>query len=108
MSLHPEDLYRTHQLLHGEMIRNHALERQANAARRPTRILREIVLHVIGFIQLRPWWRSLITLAGRRRHETGNVTTPPPDGALPLIAPTVCAGSSASSLTDPAPTTMLS
>lgn len=103
MSLHPEDLYRAYQLEHAETVRKHTLERQARAAHRPTRRLREIASHVVSSVRLRRWSRVLSSLTIRRSHRnaTGMV---PRDGALPPAAPTpVAVGSAAGAVADPAP-----
>jgi hypothetical protein len=84
---HPEDLHRAHQLQHAEMIRNHTLERQARAAHRPTHRLREIGLHVSGFVRSSRWWKGVTALFTRHSHQAGTGTTALRDGALPTITP---------------------
>jgi len=100
---HPEDLYRAHRLQHAEMIRNHTLERQARAAHRPTHRLREISLHVGGFVRSRRWWRGITSLFTGHGHRAGTVTTAPPNGALPIVTPPGFALGSPAVLTDSPP-----
>ena len=100
---HPEDLYRAHQQQHAEMIRNHTLERQARAANRPTHRLREIGLHISGFVLSTRWWKGITALFTRHSHPARTVTTGPRNGALPIIAPPrFPLGSPASALTESA------
>ena len=84
---HPEDLYRAHQQQHAEMIRNHTLERQTSAARRPRHGLHEIGLHVCGFVLSSRWWKGILALFTRHNHRAGTVTTALRNDALPIITP---------------------
>jgi hypothetical protein len=68
---HPEDLYRLHQQQHAEMIRSHTRERQARAAHQPSHRLREIGLHVSGFVPSRRWWKGITSLFNRHNHQAG-------------------------------------
>jgi hypothetical protein len=84
---HPEDLHRLHQQQHAELIRNHTLERQARAALRPRRRLREIGLNVFHFILSRRWWRGITAPLTHHNHRDRSVTTALRNGALPIITP---------------------
>ena len=84
---HPQDLHRMHQRQHAELIRNHTLERQARAAHRPRRRLRENGLNVIGFVLSRRWWSGITALFTHHNHRNRTVTTALRNGALPIITP---------------------
>ena len=100
---HPEDLHRLHQLQHAEIARNHALIRQARAAHPPTHRLREISLHISGFVLSRRWWTNITGLFTHHNHPDRTFTTAVRKGALPAITPsTFPLGSPASALTDSA------
>ena len=100
MFLHPEDLHRLHHQQHTELIRNHMLERQARAAHRPRRRLREIGLNVIHFILYRRWWRGITAPFTHHNHRDRTVTTALRNGALPITPPpTFVVGSPATART---------
>ena len=105
---HPEDLHRAHQLQHAEMIKNHARERQARAAHRPTRRRRGTGLFISVLVMPWHWWKGIVTRFTRRNIQTGTVTTALHNGTLPVI--TRCPiplGTAGSSLAEPAPGTTL-
>jgi hypothetical protein len=84
---HPEDLHRLHQQQHAELIRNHTLERQARAAHRPRRRLREIGLHISDFVLSRRWWTGITGLFTPHNHRDRSVTPALRNAALPIITP---------------------
>ena len=88
MSIHPEDLHRLLQLEHAEMIRNRSLEREARAARRPPRRLREMGGHISGLVHPRRWLKGITSLFTRRGRQDGTGTTAFGKDALPIVPPT--------------------
>ena len=100
---HPEDLHRLHQQQHAEITRNHTLARRARAAHPPTHRLREISLHISGFVLSRRWWKDITGLFALHSHPDRSATTPLRHAALPIITPpTFPLGSPAGALADSA------
>ena len=97
---HPEDLHRLHHQQHAELIRHHTLVRQAHP---PTHRLREIGLHIIGFVVSGRWWKGNTALFSHNNDRVRTVTTTLRNGALPIITPSpVPLGSPANALADSA------
>ncbi len=84
---HPEDLYRAQRQLHAEMIRNHALARQARAAHRPARRFREIGRDISGFVDPMRWWKGITSLVNRSSKKDGTSTIMLPTDVQPITAP---------------------